>query len=353
MSQFTPLPAGRISHWHATVGEPALRALDEQLLLDLLVIEEDDARRRDVAAIVADYLRSADTDTAHRFELRCRDLGVGAIVPTDTAFGQVSKEPKAASVDSTQPPAPRESPTGPATGTTDVRQRYVRAIAGAETAWQGAAANGMPDLATAFSAVDDLVESLQQDRQAILALTETEDAADDTFTHMVNVSVLTIDQARTLEIDGQLLRDLGLAALLHDIGKVLTPKEILDKPERLTPAEFEIMQRHTIDGAKILRRTPGMPALAPIVAFEHHLRLDGSGYPAAARREQLNLGTMICSIADVYDAMRSQRAYQPAYPADQILAVLRRGRRPQFDPDLVQRFFELLEIHPPGRLAGR
>jgi putative nucleotidyltransferase with HDIG domain len=169
---------------------------------------------------------------------------------------------------------------------------------------------------------------------------------------MVNVAVLTLDQARTLGVDGQRLRDVGVAALLHDIGKVLTPKEILDKPEQLTAPEFEIMQRHTIDGAKILRRTPGMPTLAPVVAFEHHLRLDGSGYPAAARREQLNLGTMICSIADVYDAMRSQRTYQPAYPADRILAVLRRGHRPQFDPHLVQRFFELLEIHPPGRLAS-
>ena len=353
MSRFTPLPSDRIARWHATVGEPALRALDEQLLLDLLVIEEDDARRRDVAAIVADYLRSADTDTAQRFELRCRDLGVEAIVATDAAVGQVSKELEAASVDSTQPPAPREPATGPAAGTAEIRERYARAIAGAETAWHGAAANGIPDLGTAFSAVDDLLESLQQDRQAILALTEIVDAADDTFTHMVNVSVLTIDQARTLGIEGQLLRDIGLAALLHDIGKVLTPREILDKPERLTAAEFEIMQRHTIDGAKILRRTPGMPTLAPIVAFEHHLRLDGSGYPGAVRREQLNLGTMICSIADVYDAMRSQRSYQPAYPADQILAVLRRGRRPQFDPELVQRFFELLDIHPPGRLASR
>ena len=74
------------------------------------------------------------------------------------------------------------------------------------------------------------------------------------------------------------------------------------------------MRRHPVEGAEILRRTPEMPILAPVVAFEHHLRLDGTGYPDGAKRSALNLGTMICSIADVYDAMRSQRAYQQALP---------------------------------------
>ena len=101
---------------------------------------------------------------------------------------------------------------------------------------------------------------------------------------------------------------------MHDIGKVRTPKEILNKPDKLTDEEFVIMRRHVVDGAEILRRTPEMPILAPVVAFEHHLRLDGSGYPFTVKREALNLGSMLCSIADVYDAMRSQRAYQQALP---------------------------------------
>ena len=172
-----------------------------------------------------------------------------------------------------------------------------------------------------------------------------------TFTHMVNVSILTMGQARALGIDGRLLREFGLSALMHDIGKVRTPKDILDKPDRLTDAEFEIMRRHTVDGAEILRRTPEMPVLAPVVAFEHHLRIDGTGYPAGARRQRLNLGTMMCSIADVYDAMRSQRAYQQSYPSERILAVLQRNAGPQFDPNLVRRFVQLLGIYPPGNLV--
>jgi HD-GYP domain-containing protein (c-di-GMP phosphodiesterase class II) len=157
-------------------------------------------------------------------------------------------------------------------------------------------------------------------------------------------------QARALGIEGLLLREFGLSALMHDIGKVKTPKEILNKPDKLTDDEFVIMRRHPVEGAEILRRTPEMPILAPVVAFEHHLRLDGSGYPAV-RRNGLNIGTMLCSIADVYDAMRSQRAYQKAQPSERVLAVLRRDDGSHFDSNLVRRFVQLLGIYPPGTLV--
>src|SRR5262249_49571901 len=149
--------------------------------------------------------------------------------------------------------------------------------------------------------------------------------------HMVNVSILTMGQARALGIEGDRLREFGLAALMHDIGKVRTPLEILNKTEMLTDKEYDVMRRHTIDGAEILRRTPDVPTLAPIVAFEHHLRLDGAGYPRGVSRTALNIGTMLCSIADVYDAMRSQRQYQEAFPTDRILAVLQAKDGRQFD----------------------
>jgi len=141
-----------------------------------------------------------------------------------------------------------------------------------------------------------------------------------------------------------------MAALMHDIGKVKTPLEVLNKPDKLTDAEFTIMKRHVIDGAEILRRTPEMPTLAPVIAFEHHLRTDGNGYPPVTR-PSLNLGTMICGIADVYDAMRSQRVYQKASPTDRILEVLKRNDGAQFDKHLVRRFVQLLGIYPAGNLV--
>ena len=111
------------------------------------------------------------------------------------------------------------------------------------------------------------------------------------------------------------------------------------------------MRMHVVDGAEILRRTPEMPAIAPVIAFEHHLRLDGTGYPFGVSRSGLNVGTMLCSIADVYDAMRSQRAYQQAFPSDRILEVMKRSDGQQFDQHLVRRFTQLLGIYPPGNLV--
>jgi putative nucleotidyltransferase with HDIG domain len=232
-----------------------------------------------------------------------------------------------------------------------IRQLYSNAVAVAEVAWESAQTEGQPDLPATLQAVEGLAEAVTQNRTALVALTAMRNYDNYTFTHMVNVSILTMGQAKALGIEGRLLREFGLSALMHDIGKVRTPKEILNKPDKLTDPEFEIMRRHTVDGAEILRRTPEMPILAPVVAFEHHLRIDGTGYPFGAKRAVLNIGTMLCGIADVYDAMRSQRAYQKAHPTDRILAVLKRNDGTQFDQNLVRRFVQLLGIYPPGNLV--
>ena len=232
-----------------------------------------------------------------------------------------------------------------------IRRLYTGAVNVAEQVWEAAATEGKPELPTALEAIDGLADAVTQNRTAVVALTAMRNYDNYTFTHMVNVAILTMGQARALGIEGRLLREFGLSALMHDIGKVRTPKEVLNKPDKLTDEEFAIMRRHTVDGAEILRRTPEMPILAPVVAFEHHLRLDGGGYPVGVKRTSLNLGTMLCSIADVYDAMRSKRAYQQAFATDRILAVLQRSDRTDFDQNLVRRFVQLLGIYPPGNLV--
>jgi putative nucleotidyltransferase with HDIG domain len=217
--------------------------------------------------------------------------------------------------------------------------------------WQSATVEGKPDVPSALQAVKGLSEAVTHNRTALMALTAMRSYDNYTFTHMVNVSILMMGQARALGIEGRLLREFGLSGLMHDIGKVRTPKEILNKPDALTDDEFAIMRRHTVDGAEVLRMTPEMPALAPVVAFEHHLRMDGTGYPFGVKRERLNLATALCSIADVYDAMRMQRTYQEAFPTDRILAVLKRKEGRQFDQQLVRRFVQLLGVYPPGTLV--
>lgn len=245
-----------------------------------------------------------------------------------------------------------ERPTdGIASDIQTIRRLYQEAVAVAEATWDAATTEGLPDLPAARQVVDGLADAVTENRTALVALTAMKTYDNYTFTHMVNVSILTMAQARALGVEGRLLREFGLSALMHDIGKVRTPKEILNKPEKLTDAEFVLMKRHTVDGAEILRRTPEMPILAPVVAFEHHLRIDGSGYPEGVARPALNLGTQLCSIADVYDAMRSRRAYQQAFPTDRILAVLRRNDGTQFDQHLVRRFSQIMGIYPPGNLV--
>ena len=231
------------------------------------------------------------------------------------------------------------------------RQAYADAVSQAGEFWEQTRSEGTVDPNAARLIVEGLASSVGQNRRAMMALTALSRYDNYTFTHMVNVSVLTMAQARSLGVEGAQLRDFGLAGLMHDIGKIRTPAEILTKPDRLTDDEFAIMQRHPVDGAEILRRQLELSPLAAVVAFEHHLRIDGTGYPTGAPRGTLNLATQLCGIADVYDAMRSQRSYQQAFPTDRIQAVLRQNDGTRFDQHLVRRFSQLIGIYPPGNLV--
>ena len=138
---------------------------------------------------------------------------------------------------------------------------------------------------------------------------------------------------------------------MHDIGKVNTPLEILNKPDKLDKQEFDIMKQHVVDGAHILRRTPEMPALAPIVAFEHHLKQDLSGYPENIGSRKLNLCTMIVTIADVFDALRSNRPYRQGLATDRIRRIMDEQDNPAFNQPLLKRFVNMMGLFPVGNLV--
>ena len=157
-------------------------------------------------------------------------------------------------------------------------------------------ANRTPMRRAAWS--DSLAQAVAQNRTALLALTALKNYDNYTFTHMVNVSILTMGQARGLGIDGPLLREFGLAALMHDIGKVKTPSEVLNKPGKLTDAEFDILKRHTVDGAEILKNTPEIPGARP------HRRLRA---PSAQRRHRLPGRRRAASAQPRHDAVRDCR----------------------------------------------
>ena len=232
-----------------------------------------------------------------------------------------------------------------------IRQVYSGSVESARIVWESTRIEGTPDAPVARETVEHLAGAVDSSAGMMIGLTGMKQHDEYTFTHMVNVAILTMAQARTLGIEGHQLRALGLAALLHDIGKVRAPLEILNKPAALTPAEFAIMKRHTTDGATILRASPEMPRLAAIVAFEHHLRPDGTGYPTDLTRETINVATVLCAIADTYDAMRSKRIYSSPSPAERIVSIMMGNDGSAFDKHLVRRFIDLMGVFPPGSLV--
>jgi putative nucleotidyltransferase with HDIG domain len=236
-------------------------------------------------------------------------------------------------------------------GIAAARRVYGTAVETAETLWQAAKAGDQPDPGAARKIIDGLARLVTQDRTSLMALTALKKYDNYTFTHMVNVSALAMAQARALNIDGALLREFGFAALMHDIGKVNTPLEVLNKPDKLDKQEFEVMKQHVIDGANILRRTPEMPALASIVAFEHHLKQDLSGYPENIGSRKLNLCTMIVSIADVFDALRSNRPYREGLATARIRAIMGEQGSPAFNQPLLKRFVNMMGLFPVGNLV--
>ena len=244
-----------------------------------------------------------------------------------------------------------EEVTDQEAGIAIARRVYDTAVETAEMLWQAAKAGEKPDPSAARKIVDSLSRLVMQDSTSLVALTAVKKYDNYTFTHMVNVSALSMAQARSLNIDGALLREFGFAALMHDIGKGHTPLEILNKPDKLNKEEFEIMKRHVVDGAHILRRTPEMPALAPIVAFEHHLRQDLSGYPENIGSRKLNLCTMIVSLADVFDALRSNRPYRNGLATARIRAIMGEQGNPAFNQVLLKRFVNLMGLFPVGNLV--
>jgi len=235
-------------------------------------------------------------------------------------------------------------------GIAAAKQAYTMAVARAENVWAAAKAGEQPDPAEARGIIDSLSKLVYQDRTSLLALTALKRHDNYTFTHMVNVASLSMAMARSLSLEAPMVREFGYAALLHDIGKVHTPTEILTKPDKLSDEEFRIMKLHVVDGAHLLRRTLETPALAPVVAFEHHLKQDLSGYPENIGSRKLNLCTMVVSVVDVFDALRSNRAYRAGMATDRIRHIMGQQDGTTFSRPLLRRFVNLMGLYPVGTL---
>jgi len=205
-----------------------------------------------------------------------------------------------------------------------------------------------------FEIVSSFVDVVREIADPLLALGPLRSKDDDyTFTHSTNVCILTVAQAMTLGVEESLLQDIGVAALLHDIGKLFIPAEVLEKPGRLDDAEWEIIRRHPLLGARYLLENPGVPRIAVIAAYEHHMQFDFRGYPSVGGDWQQNLCSQMTAVSDVFDALRTKRPYRGAMEMGKIAGILSEGAGSQLNPVLSRHFLRLLDrLNAPGGSAA-
>lgn len=193
------------------------------------------------------------------------------------------------------------------------------------------------DIVTAF------IDVFQRGHNPIKLLSMIRNADEYTFTHVVNVCILTMTQAQALGFKGDVLFQIGIASLLHDVGKLFVPEEILKKPGALTAEERVIINGHVVKGALFILKLKDIPNIAVLGAMEHHMRYDGTGYPQIKGDYTPNIASQIIAIADAYDAMRSKRPYQPPKKKETIIEILIQEKGKAFDPLLIDNFIKLIE----------
>lgn len=210
------------------------------------------------------------------------------------------------------------------------------------------AKSGYIDNKLAREAVAACVNSVLHSPDAMLWMTQLKNRDEYTAQHSLNVCVLSIVLGRHLNLPEIGLHNVGLCGMMHDMGKMLVPLEILNKPGMLEPDEMQIMQSHTTLGYELLKSSHDMYSGAVDVALTHHERIDGKGYPRRIEREGLSYLTKIVSIVDIYDAITSDRIYQKARTHLEATNILSNISGSQLDPLLVIKFIESLGVYPPG-----
>jgi len=198
------------------------------------------------------------------------------------------------------------------------------------------------ELAGINDIVNGFVDAFNTQSDAFMAIAPLRSMDEYTYTHSTNICMLNLAQAKVLGIEGQLLNDIGIAAMLHVVGKMFISPDILSKSNNLTEEEWQIMQQHPRLGAEYLLNTPGVPRLAVVTAFEHHMRYDNSGYPTTTHPWKQHICSHMTAISDTYDAMRTHRAYEESLEIDQIISIMLNLAGNKLHPQLTYSFLQIL-----------
>lgn len=205
------------------------------------------------------------------------------------------------------------------------------------------------DIGRAFSKVmGSLIDELKQNRAALNLLGSVCGFDNYVFAHSFQVTLYTVTVAIRMGFNEKELMEIGLGAILHDIGKMMVPHEILTKPGRLKPEEYTEMKKHTEYGFEILRRQDDLSLLTAHCAFQHHERCDGTGYPRKLKDQEIHPYAKIIAICDVYDALTSNRVYRNAMLPHEAMEILYGGVGSFFPKDIVEAFKKTVALYPLG-----
>jgi HD-GYP domain-containing protein (c-di-GMP phosphodiesterase class II) len=197
--------------------------------------------------------------------------------------------------------------------------------------------------------VQTMVDSILDNRDALMGLTSIKMYDEYTFAHSVNTSILAVSLGTYLSFDKPQIAALGAAGLMHDIGKVTVPHEVINKPGKLTDEEWDLVKRHPVEGALLLSDIPGVSKLAMVAAFEHHQHGAAQGYPMVDGAHAQHPFSQIVSLADAYDALTAARVYYSVQtPADYAIRILINKRGSAFNAVLVKAFVNMIGIFPIG-----
>ncbi|WP_298451212.1 HD-GYP domain-containing protein [Marinobacter sediminicola] len=232
-----------------------------------------------------------------------------------------------------------------------VSMRFEEAQDTAKSIMSGLRVSRALDINNARAVVNSCVESVLRNENALMLLTRIKNQDEYTAEHCINVSILAAAFGKSLGMIKGEIQNLALCGLLHDVGKTKIPNEVLNKPGRLTADEFDLMKNHAVHGRTILMSTGAALHSAVDVAFSHHERVDGQGYPRGLPAEKIPYFAKIISLVDTYDAITSKRVYQKALASMHALEIIHKNRGTQFDAELADAFIQMIGIYPPGSIV--